>query len=624
MRSNDILSVAFDSGNNAWMGSADQGIFRFIGTDFDILTTSQGLPGPGPGAPAGATVARVQAMSFEAGTGSMWVGTNFGLFKMRDSGSGFRVVASFTSASPPPRTLPVSENVQAIAVRRGSDLKYAGTPVGFVRIVDGLTDAEGDDAAAVILAGNVTAIAIDDNGNDDIRDDIVWIGFGDGRAEPLVRSLQPVFDGGPIDGDPIAPVHFKSYTMSPNSRITSLNVDGKGVLWIGTSEQGIQAFDLGDNQPNPDVPGGTLPNLRNPYNFNGSAPVQQTYLNFSNVADIDGVTGSNNVTGIAFEASGLPEPVAWISRKSDNFDGGASRFNANLSFDNTLYQNSGRDSRLKNYSPIPPPEVPTPFGRSTSVSTVASDNPGNVWFGTTLPESNGAVRFGNAGILSLDKTNYVNTTAVAAVTLQDDGLNSSPGAADIAVVRVTSASDATGFFLILSETGADTGVFSATFGFTNGPTDPVARLISVQTGNAVTVTYVDSNPPGIRRATATWKTVFPFDDDLLINPLCFVSTAAYGSAMAPEVVTFRAFRDRYLSGHMAGRALVEFYYIASPPLARWIARSGPLRAAARFALAPAAEVSAFAVAGSPTEMGGVALLLLFAIGWVLARGRKNG
>ena len=607
MRSDDILSLAFDSGNNAWMGSRDQGIFRFLGTDFAILTSSRGLPLPGPGAPAGATVASIQAMAFEAATGSMWVGTDRGLYKMRDSGAGFRVVTSFTLATPPPRTLPVNESVQAIAVRRGSDLKYVGTPVGFVRIVDGLTDAEADDAVAVILTGNVTSIAIDDNGNDDIKDDIVWIGFSDGR---LVRS-KLASEGGPPNGDPVVPGDFKTYDLTgyPNVRISSLAMDKTGILWIGT-DRGLQAFDLGDNIPDPGSPGATLPNLRDPYDFNGNGDVEtEAYLDFNLVADDNNVRSSNNVTGVGFQATSLTAPVAWISHRADNaHPGGVSRFDANLANDNATVN---RDERLHAYSPIPPPDVPTTFGRSTEVSAAAGDSAGNAWFATSDPQKNGVVRFGNAGILSLDSSNYVNTSVIARVTLQDDGMNADPSVVDTAVVRVTSASDAVGFFLDLAETGPDTGVFSGTFGFTNGATDLSGKLIAIQSGGVVTVTYVDFSPPGVRTATATWKSVFPFEDKWIVDDFsCFISTAAYGSAMAPEVVVFRAFRDRYLMGDAAGRAVVDLYYLASPPVAAAIARSPALRAAARFTLVPALQVSSFAVSASPAEMALVLLLLM--------------
>ena len=62
---------------------------------------------------------------------------------------------------------------------------------------------------------------------------------------------------------------------------------------------------------------------------------------------------------------------------------------------------------------------------------------------------------------------------------------------------------------------------------------------------------------------------------------CFIATAAYGDANAPEVERLRRFRDRQLLTNRPGTAFVRFYYRFSPPLARLIARKPRLRAAVR-------------------------------------------
>jgi hypothetical protein len=65
---------------------------------------------------------------------------------------------------------------------------------------------------------------------------------------------------------------------------------------------------------------------------------------------------------------------------------------------------------------------------------------------------------------------------------------------------------------------------------------------------------------------------------------CFIATAAYGDADAPEVRQLRRFRDERLMQNPVGAAFVRFYYRVSPPLARIIARRPRLRVAVRRAL----------------------------------------
>ncbi|MBI5778472.1 MAG: hypothetical protein HZA49_03335 [Planctomycetes bacterium] len=67
---------------------------------------------------------------------------------------------------------------------------------------------------------------------------------------------------------------------------------------------------------------------------------------------------------------------------------------------------------------------------------------------------------------------------------------------------------------------------------------------------------------------------------------CFIATAAYGSPMAQEVNTLRAFRDRRLMTNPAGRAFVRTYYTLSPPIAKIIAKRPYLRYITRQMLKP--------------------------------------
>lgn len=51
---------------------------------------------------------------------------------------------------------------------------------------------------------------------------------------------------------------------------------------------------------------------------------------------------------------------------------------------------------------------------------------------------------------------------------------------------------------------------------------------------------------------------------------CFIATAVYDNAMAPEVVTLRKFRDDVLRKSWVGRMFIATYYKVSPPIADWL------------------------------------------------------
>jgi tetratricopeptide (TPR) repeat protein len=51
---------------------------------------------------------------------------------------------------------------------------------------------------------------------------------------------------------------------------------------------------------------------------------------------------------------------------------------------------------------------------------------------------------------------------------------------------------------------------------------------------------------------------------------CFIATACYGDYDCVEVLTFRNFRDEYLSRTIAGRLFIKVYYAISPSIAEWL------------------------------------------------------
>ncbi|HEX5135350.1 MAG TPA: CFI-box-CTERM domain-containing protein [Planctomycetota bacterium] len=96
--------------------------------------------------------------------------------------------------------------------------------------------------------------------------------------------------------------------------------------------------------------------------------------------------------------------------------------------------------------------------------------------------------------------------------------------------------------------------------------------------------FEEVRPARVQAAEAVTSLTDEFPDDPkkgLKSSSCFIATAAYGDAAAPEVEALRRFRDRHLLTNRPGTAFVRLYYRVSPPLARLIEGRPRLRAAVR-------------------------------------------
>ncbi len=71
------------------------------------------------------------------------------------------------------------------------------------------------------------------------------------------------------------------------------------------------------------------------------------------------------------------------------------------------------------------------------------------------------------------------------------------------------------------------------------------------------------------------------------NRGCFIATAAYGTPFSEEIKILKLFRDRTLSKFVLGQIFIDTYYLYSPKIAKFIAKSGFRRWLVRFALNPA-------------------------------------
>ena len=104
---------------------------------------------------------------------------------------------------------------------------------------------------------------------------------------------------------------------------------------------------------------------------------------------------------------------------------------------------------------------------------------------------------------------------------------------------------------------------------------------------------------------------------------CFIATAAYGTALEPQVMLLKRFRDLYLLTNKPGSRFVQLYYTYSPPIADFIRQYEPLRLLVRLLLLPLLATSFFLVEFSLLQQLLTVFALFCSMGFFLTRFRKQ-
>lgn len=195
-----------------------------------------------------------------------------------------------------------------------------------------------------------------------------------------------------------------------------------------------------------------------------------------------------------------------------------------------------------------------------------------------------------------DSKFYLNTYAMA--TTADKPTND-PGSPDWLGIAFFSKSGAAVIPASVSNSSSAPVIkkYDSTYGITDSSIDGFenyqhACLVMGNINKAYNIYYFASTSADATKTCGNPSEVV----GVLADKHCFISTAAFGSDMAPEVETFRQFRNHFLLNNKAGKQFVKMYYKYSPPLANVIAGNETLRAVARGFLYPFLIFSEIALA----------------------------
>ena len=266
---------------------------------------------------------------------------------------------------------------------------------------------------------------------------------------------------------------------------------------------------------------------------------------------------------------------------------------------------------------IPSASTITAGGSQTYLAN-STDTFGNVVVGNCTANVTFSIEIGAKGGVSV---NTVTANASGTWIVTGTGINAqaglTAGTATLTVNAGTPVDPVTVLPSIYYVTTGDAVTYTAmALDAHSNPVDVTASTtftIALGAGGSWAANVYTSEDVGTYNITGTCAGLTPATATLVVRPdgHCFIATAAYGTPMAEEIQILRDFRDGYMLTNPVGRALVEFYYTVSPPVAQFITEHPSLQPIVRAMLVPALAMSTMVVNHpAATQMTMLVLLLV--------------
>jgi ligand-binding sensor domain-containing protein len=412
-------------------------------------------------------------------SGSIWIGTDSGI--SRFDGLEWTVYRQTNSSLP-------DNFINCIMPDNNGNI-YFGTPLGVA-----VFDSPRWESPSLSLPGpDVESMILD--GNEDI-----WIGTDSGLAR--------------VSDDRVVDTYTMADSLIPNNWTWQVAIDSFQYIWLATGN-GVSRF-------------------------NGTTE-------FVNYTMMNGLPG-NNIKSIAVEF-GMTEDTIWAATEFGVGKGVENAFGSRIWSSITSFNGLSDDDvryvlvdeqDYKWFATAAGVDVLSPasvwqhynFGAGNLIdddcNTIAVDNSDNIWIGTSA----GVTKISSNATVSFNKILYLNVETLAYVTVNDPDMNLDINAVETVTVNVYSSTDETGINLTLRETSENSGVFSSNtagdeLGFSYDGSDGANRLLHVAKGDAIYAAYEEIDLSKTRTAAAYYNEIAPFDDDVFLDPPCFIASASY-------------------------------------------------------------------------------------------------